>query len=77
MSTEESSLKLKRNSLVQAELLQNIQYVLTRLLARTFQVIKKPRTSLVAQWLRIRMEMLGTQVQSLDKELRSHMPQGN
>ena len=66
MTTEESSLKLKRNS-VQIELLQNTQCVPTRLLARTFQVIKKPRTSLVAQCLRICLEMLGSQVQSLGK----------
>ena len=34
-------------------------------------------TSLVVQWLRICLPMLGTQVQSLVGKLRSHMPQGN
>ena len=35
------------------------------------------RTSLVVQWLRIRLAMQGTLVQSLVRELRSHTPQGN
>ena len=35
------------------------------------------RTSLVAQWLRLRLPMPGTRVPSLVGELRSHMPQGN
>ena len=35
------------------------------------------RTSLVAQWLRLRLPMQGTRVPSLVGELRSHMPQGN
>ena len=34
-------------------------------------------TSLVVQWLRIRLPMQGTRVQSLVGELRSHMTQGN
>ena len=34
-------------------------------------------TSLVVQWLRIRLPMQGTRVQSLVWELRSHMPQDN
>ena len=34
-------------------------------------------TPLVVQWLRIRLPMQGTQVQSLVGELRSHMPRGN
>ena len=34
-------------------------------------------TSLVVQWLRIYLVMQGTWVQSLVRELRSHMPQGN
>ena len=34
-------------------------------------------TSVVFQWLRIRLPMQGTWVQSLVRELRSHMPQGN
>ena len=33
-------------------------------------------TSLVVQWLRILLAMQETWVQSLDGELRSHMPQG-
>ena len=35
------------------------------------------RTSLVVQWLRICLPKQGAQVQSLVRELRSHMPQGN
>ena len=35
------------------------------------------RTSLVVQWLRIRLAMQGTWVQSLVGELRSHKPRGN
>ena len=35
------------------------------------------RTSLVVQWLRIRLPMQGTRVRSLVGELRSHMPQGS
>ena len=35
------------------------------------------RTSLVVQWLRIRLAMQGTWVQSLVGELRSHKPWGN
>ena len=35
------------------------------------------KTSLVVQWLRIGLAMLGTPVQSLVRELRSHMPRGN
>ena len=31
-------------------------------------------TSLAVQWLRLRLPMQGVQVQSLDRELRSHMP---
>ena len=34
-------------------------------------------TSLVVQWWRIRLPMQGTPVQSLVRELRSHMPWGN
>ena len=34
-------------------------------------------TSLVVQWLRIRIAMQGTQVQSLIRELGSHMLWGN
>ena len=34
-------------------------------------------TSLVVQWLKIRLPMQGTQVQSLVGELRSHMLWGN
>ena len=34
-------------------------------------------TSLVVQWLRIRLPVPGTWVWSLVRELRSHMPQGN
>ena len=34
-------------------------------------------TSLVVQWLGIRLAMQGTWVQSLVEELRSHMLQGN
>ena len=34
-------------------------------------------TSLVARWLRIHLPMQGTRVQSLVRELRSHMVQGN
>ena len=33
-------------------------------------------TSLMVQWLRIRLPMQGTRVQSLVGELRSHMPRG-
>ena len=33
-------------------------------------------TSLAVQWLRLRLPMQGVQVQSLVKELRSHMPLG-
>ena len=33
-----------------------------------------PGTSLVVQWLRIRLPMQGTQVRSLVRELRSHVP---
>ena len=32
---------------------------------------------LVAQWLRIRLAMLGMRAPSLVEELRSHMPQSN
>ena len=32
---------------------------------------------LVAQWLRVRLPMQGTQVQSLVGELRSHVPLGS
>ena len=35
------------------------------------------RTSLVVQWLRICLPVQGTWVQSLVRELRSHMPRGN
>ena len=31
-------------------------------------------TSLVVQWLRLRLPVLGVQIQSLVRELRSHMP---
>ena len=34
-------------------------------------------TTLVVQWLRICLPMQGTWVQSLVRELRSHMPWGN
>ena len=34
-------------------------------------------SSLVVQWLRIHLAMQGTQVQSLVRELRSHMPWDN
>ena len=34
-------------------------------------------TSLVVQWLRIRLPVQGTQVRSLVGELRSHVPRGN
>ena len=34
-------------------------------------------TSLVVQWLRIRLLMQGTRVQSLVRELKSYIPQGN
>ena len=34
-------------------------------------------TSLVVQWLRIRLAMQGMQVRSLVGELRFHMPQSN
>ena len=34
-------------------------------------------TSLVVQWLKICLPMRGMKVQSLVRELRSHMPQGN
>ena len=37
----------------------------------------KGDASLVGQWLRVCPAMQGTRVQSLVKELRSHMPQGN
>ena len=33
--------------------------------------------SLVVQWLRLHIPSQGTEVQSLVRELRSHMPQGN
>ena len=36
-----------------------------------------PGTSLVVQWLRIRLPMQGTRVRSLVRELRSHMLRGN
>ena len=35
------------------------------------------RPSLEVQWLRIHLQMQETQVQSLVRELRSHMPRGN
>ena len=34
-------------------------------------------TSVVVQWLRILLEMQGTQVESLVAELKSHMPRSN
>ena len=34
------------------------------------------RTSLVVQWLRLRLPMQGVWVRSLIRELRSHMPHG-
>ena len=44
---------------------------------RGFTAVVKPRkTSLVVQWMRIRLPMQGTGVQSLVGELRSHMSQG-
>ena len=33
-------------------------------------------TSLVAQWLRLRLPMQGVRVPALVRELRSHMPRG-
>ena len=36
---------------------------------------KTIETAMVVQWLRIRLPMQGTQVQSLVRELRSHLPQ--
>ena len=45
-------------------------------LARVYQDIT-PGTSLVVQWLRIRLPMQGMRVRSLVRELRSHMPRGN
>ena len=33
-------------------------------------------TSLAVQWLRLRLPMQGVQVQSLVRELRSHIPRG-
>ena len=33
-------------------------------------------TSLVVQWLRLYLPVLGVQIQSLVRELRSHMPHG-
>ena len=38
---------------------------------------EKEGTSLVVQWLRIRLPMQGTGVRSLVGELRSHRPWGN
>ena len=34
------------------------------------------RDFLVVQWLRLELPLLGAQVQSLVRELRSHMPRG-
>ena len=45
--------------------------------AQEFESIFILGTSLVIQWLRIRLPMQGMQVQSLVGELRSHMLQGN
>ena len=36
---------------------------------------RRPRTSLVVQWLQFRLPMQGVRVRSLVGELRSHMPQ--
>ena len=33
-----------------------------------------PETSLIVQWLRLFLSMQGVQVQSLVRELKSHMP---
>ena len=43
-----------------------------------FSAIKKNEigTSLLVQWLRLRLPMQGVRVQSLVGELRSHMPRG-
>ena len=37
---------------------------------------KREGTSLVVQWLRLRLPMKGVQVRTLVRELRSHMPWG-
>ena len=39
---------------------------------RWWELEKKRRTALVVQWIRIRLPMQGTWVQSLVRELRSH-----